>query len=94
MKKNFDIKLNVSVLKEGDKYIAYSPALDISTCGKNIKEAKKRFSELVEIFFEETEKNGTTMEVLEGLGWKRDDGSLKSPVVFQEDKDFKILIDV
>jgi hypothetical protein len=38
---------------EGRRYIAFSPALDISTSGKTEKEAKKRFEEMVQIFLEE-----------------------------------------
>lgn len=94
MKKFFDIKLQVSIIKEGSKYIAYSPSLDLSTCGKDIEEAKKRFGEAVNMFFEETERDGTTVEVLKELGWEKNDGFLKPPVIFQEDKDFKVLIDV
>jgi predicted RNase H-like HicB family nuclease len=63
--------LSVAVIKEGDKFVAYSPALDLSSCGKTAKEARKRFSEAVGIFFEEIIKKGSFEEVLTDLGWKK-----------------------
>jgi len=42
-KAKYKFNLTVSVIKEGRQYIAYSPALDLSTCGKNEKEARKNF---------------------------------------------------
>lgn len=65
------IKLQVIFIKEGENIIAYSPALDMSTCAHTFDKAKKRFEELVEIFFEELDKKGTTEEVLLELGWKK-----------------------
>lgn len=54
-----NINLPVSVLREGKAFVAYSPALDLSTAGKSFDEALKRFDEAVQIFFEEMieEKN-------------------------------------
>lgn len=66
-----EIKLSVFFLKEGSKFIAYSPALDISTCGKTFEKASKRFEELVEIFFEELREKGTLEDVLLECGWKK-----------------------
>ena len=64
-----NIKLSVTFLREGDVFIAYSSALDLSTSGKTFNEAKKRFAEIVHIFFEELARRGTTIEVLQDLGW-------------------------
>jgi hypothetical protein len=65
------VKLTVNFYREGDKFIAYSPALDISTYGDSFEEAKSKFEELVDIFIDETLKMGTLEEVLKGLGWKK-----------------------
>ncbi|MFA5715517.1 MAG: hypothetical protein WC998_07245 [Candidatus Paceibacterota bacterium] len=43
------------IFKEDKHFIAYSPNLDLSTCGRTIEQVKKRFKEVVEIFFEEVE---------------------------------------
>lgn len=64
-------QLSVSVFKEGKYFVAYTPALDLSTSGKTYKQAMKRFDEIVDIFFEELIKKGTAEEVLLGLGWEK-----------------------
>ncbi|MBI2588586.1 hypothetical protein HYW35_00015 [Candidatus Saccharibacteria bacterium] len=71
MTKITEVKLSLSIFREGKTYIAFSPALDISTAGKSATEAKKNFDELVQIFFEETEKHGTTEDALLSLGWEK-----------------------
>jgi len=63
------IKLQVTFIRQGKKFVAYSPALDISTTGKTLRQAQTRFSELLEIFFEELAEKETTDEVLTELGW-------------------------
>ncbi len=68
---NLEVKLPVSIFKEGKQYVAYTPALDLSTSDKTYEGAKKRFSEVVNIFFEYTIKKGTLNEVLEDLGWQK-----------------------
>lgn len=65
------VKLTVNFLREGNKFIAYSPALDISTCGNSFEEAKKNFEELVTIFVDELVRMGTLESVLTECGWKR-----------------------
>ncbi|MDA2921974.1 type II toxin-antitoxin system HicB family antitoxin [Patescibacteria group bacterium AH-259-L07] len=80
-----EVNLPVSVFREGKSFIAYTPALDLSTCGKNYDEAKKRFNEAVEIFFEETLKKGTLSEVLQELGWKRVKTKWMPPAVVSQE---------
>lgn len=65
------VKLQISIIKQGKQYIAYSPALDLSTSGKNLREAQKRFSELIDIFFEELIEQDTVDVVLRDLGWMK-----------------------
>ena len=59
-------------LKERASFVAFSPALDLSTCGRTFEEAKKNFSEALELFFEECLKKGTLPQVLESCGWVKD----------------------
>lgn len=68
---DLSLQLSVDISKHGRKFVAYSPALDISTVGKSEKEAKDRFAELVEIFFGEVEENSSIETVLRELGWKK-----------------------
>ena len=46
----FQVNLPVAVLREGEQFVAYTPALDLSTAGSTYEEAKKRFEEAVGIF--------------------------------------------
>lgn len=82
---NLEFKLPVSFLREGNKYIAYTPALDLSTSGKTYKEAKIRFDEIVRIFFEELIKAGTVDSVLTDLGWKRARSRWNPPVLISQE---------
>lgn len=70
-KQAIKFKLSVSIIKEGSRYVAYAPALDLSSSGKTAAHAKKRFIEAAGIFFEEISKKGTFGIVLRNLGWKR-----------------------
>lgn len=64
-------KLPVQIFKQGKRFVAYTPVLDLSTSGRTEKEAKVRFHELIQIFFEELEEAGTLNEVLKSLGWQK-----------------------
>ncbi len=74
-------KLPVNIIKQGKSFVAYSPALDISTVGKSIKDAQIKFSELSSLFFEELIKKGTLSEVLTELGWKKVQKSWNPPKI-------------
>lgn len=69
--RSIQTKLPLQIFKEGSEFIAYCPALDISTSGSSMEEAQKMFAELVGIFFEETVKMGTLEKVLLECGWKK-----------------------
>lgn len=69
-----DIAATIPVIlfQEGDKVVAYSPALDISTCGNDENQARRMFSEAAIIFLNELKDMGTLEEVLEESGWHKD----------------------
>ncbi|XOB40849.1 MAG: hypothetical protein ACKKMW_02165 [Candidatus Nealsonbacteria bacterium] len=86
-KTNLQFKLSVSMLREGKRFIAYTPTLDLSTSGKSYKEAKKRFIEIVNIFFEELVKKGTLKEVLQDLGWKKSQKEWVPPILISQESE-------
>ncbi len=75
------LNLPVSFLKEEDQFVAYTPALDLSTSGNTLEEAKKNFAEAVEIFFDELISMNTMEDVLTDLGWQKRDQDFLPPVV-------------
>jgi predicted RNase H-like HicB family nuclease len=66
-----NISIPVTIFKEGKAFVAYSPVLDLSTSAKTFAGVKKRFREVVELFFEELVEAGTFDEVLTDLGWQK-----------------------
>ncbi|MFO8054062.1 MAG: hypothetical protein R6U19_02745 [Bacteroidales bacterium] len=72
-KKSGSVRVGVDVViyKEDDQYIAYAPALDISGYGDTTDDAKKAFTEELEIFLDYTTKKHTLEQELKRLGWKK-----------------------
>lgn len=85
MKKFTQIKLTVSILKQRNRYIVYSPALDLSTSGKTEQEVKKRFAEAAMLFLEELDKAGTINDVLRELGWRQEHKQWAPPEIISQE---------
>ncbi len=71
LKNKISYKLPLVITKQGKRFVAYTPALDLSTSGKTEKEVKKRFEEIASLFLEEIIEAGTADSVLKELGWKK-----------------------
>lgn len=56
-------------MREGDTFIAYTPALDLCAHGDSLQDAKEAFKATVELFFEEVIKRNTLPKVLREYGW-------------------------
>ncbi len=81
MKTNFSCSLPVTIFREGKAFVAYTPALDLSTAGKTEAQARRMFVEAVELFFEELIEMGTVESALKELGWTKTKGSMQPPKV-------------
>ena len=81
MKKDISLSLPVFITKQGRRFVAYTPALDISTSGTSEKDAKKKFGELVSLFLEEILEAGTVDDVLSELGWRKREKKWMPPKV-------------
>ncbi|MFW5702413.1 MAG: hypothetical protein ACOCXP_00400 [Candidatus Dojkabacteria bacterium] len=81
------VNLPVITLKEGDYFVAYTPALDLSSYGKDLKEAQRHFTEAVAIYFEEIIENGSWYDELTSLGWTINEKKQEflAPVVVSHD---------
>lgn len=84
-KTKLQFNIPVSFIKEGKKFVAYSPALDLSTCGDTFEQAKRRFGEIIDIFFEEIIKKGQLEDVLRNLGWAKKESKWSPPVVVAQE---------
>lgn len=71
LKNKLFFNLPVLITKQNKRFVAYTPALDISTSGKSEKDAKEKFVELAGLFLEEIIEAGTADDVLSELGWKK-----------------------
>jgi hypothetical protein len=68
---NVNARIPVILFEEGAKFVAYSPAIDLSTCGDSEEQARKRFVEAATIFFDEITHMGTIDDVLIECGWQK-----------------------
>ena len=75
----YNVNLPVVIFKEDNAFIAYTPALDLSTAGETFEIAKKRFNEAVKIFFNEVIGKGTLDEVLADNGWTKINKNWQAP---------------
>jgi hypothetical protein len=69
--KEVRFNLAVSIFRQGDVFVAYTPALDLSTYGSNKAEAQKSFDEAVSTFFSSFEDQRELGQVLDSLGWTK-----------------------
>jgi predicted RNase H-like HicB family nuclease len=77
----FQAHLPVIFLKEKAQFVAYTPALNLSTSGKTLKQAEKRFAEAAQIFLEESYRMGTLNQLLGELGWEKKKDVWEPPVI-------------
>lgn len=74
-----DITMNTFVWKEDGMYVSYAPQLDVSSCGKTAREAKKNIKEALGLFLEEAAAMGTLDDILTESGLKRKQKTWKAP---------------
>lgn len=63
------VQLPLLLWIEDDQYVAYTPALELSSCGADETEAVRNFAEAVELFFETADERRVLKDLLESLGW-------------------------
>ena len=68
-KEKISVGLEVILVPQGDQFVAYCPALELSSYGDNMDEAYTAFGEALSIFLDDTAEKGTFEAVLIRLGW-------------------------
>ena len=66
-----NLEFDCIVFQEGKTYVAYSPKLDVSSCGCTVDEARNNLKTAVRLFLEEAEKMGTLEEILIESGYEK-----------------------
>ena len=68
--KSIRVSLDVYLFMDGDSYIAYSPALDLSGYGTSEEEAKQSFSIVIEQYIKYGLSTRSLVKDLREHGWK------------------------
>ena len=69
-----NIQLKLEIFQEGDLYVGICPALNVSSFGETVVEAKQSTQEALYCFIEECNEMGTLLEVLKESGFVLKDG--------------------
>jgi predicted RNase H-like HicB family nuclease len=79
--KDINLSMPVKIFQQDGVYIAYAPLLDISTYGDSVEDAQKNFSELVNTFLASIEDERELAQILESLGWSKQQTKWQPPIV-------------
>jgi len=63
-----DCSFDTHIFKEGQTYVAYAPALDVSSCGATDEEARRNIRDAVRGFLDTSAEMGTLDEILLDAG--------------------------
>ena len=89
-----NISFTGEIFEEEGIFVAHCPELDLSSCGKNLAEAKKNLLEATRLFMEEALKMGTLKDVLEESGYDKSRSDLKSPLIETDKLELKVDVGV
>jgi hypothetical protein len=67
------------IFKEGDVYVAYVPALDLSSCGDTDEQARHNIRDAVRGFLKTSAEMGALGEILEEAGYRREGDEWRAP---------------
>lgn len=81
-----EIAFTTQVWKEGKMYVSNAKELEVCSCGRTIKEAKKNLIEAVECFLETAEEMGTLDQILEEAGFLKKKRVWKAPEIISTEK--------
>jgi predicted RNase H-like HicB family nuclease len=81
-----DFSFDTHIFKEGDAYVAYVPALDVSSCGATDEEARRNIRDAVRGFLAASADLGTLDEILEEAGYQLDGDGWRAPEFVSMDR--------
>ncbi|OGH21228.1 MAG: hypothetical protein A2958_01870 [Candidatus Levybacteria bacterium RIFCSPLOWO2_01_FULL_38_13] len=75
------VKIMIDKRSKDAPFVAYTPELDVASCGPTEDKARQNLHEAIEIVLEEAERKGRLKELLEELGFQKKKGRLIPPRV-------------
>ena len=81
-----DISFTAQVWKEGATFVAYSPELDVSSCGDSLAKARAALREAVSLFLEESARKGTLEAILSEAGFEKHGKSYRPRRILAREK--------
>jgi hypothetical protein len=83
-KHNFSF--TAQIFKEGEVFVAYVPALDVSSCAGTDEGARKNIQDAVRGFLESSADRGTLHEILSEGGYELEGGQWLAPEFVSVDR--------
>lgn len=74
-----DFSFTAHIFREGPTFVAYVPALDISSCGSTDEEARNNIRDAVRGFLAASADLGTLDQILQEAGDEREGGEWRAP---------------
>ncbi|HMD71152.1 MAG TPA: hypothetical protein VKF41_07395 [Bryobacteraceae bacterium] len=74
-----DFSFTTHIFREGPAFVAYVPALDVSSCGATDEEARRNILDAVRGFLAASADMGTLDEILQEAGYEREGGQWRAP---------------
>ncbi|MFY9725215.1 MAG: hypothetical protein WB579_20520 [Bryobacteraceae bacterium] len=81
-----DFSFDTHIFKEGDTYVAYAPALDLSSCGATDDEARRNIRDAVRGFLATSAEMGTLSDILEEAGYEPEGDGWRAPEFVSVDR--------
>jgi predicted RNase H-like HicB family nuclease len=74
-----DFSFDTHIFKEGKTYLAFVPALDISSCGDTDEDVRRNIRDAVRGFLAASADPGTLGEILEEAGYRQKGDDWSAP---------------
>ena len=81
-----DFPFYTHIFKEGGTYVAYVPALDVSSCGATDEEARRNIRDAVRGFLAASADLGTLDEILREAGYEPEGDGWRAPEFVSVDR--------
>jgi hypothetical protein len=81
-----NFSFDVNIFQDGETYVSYSPALDVSSCGATGDDARRNIRDAVRGFLAASADMGTLDEILREAGYEREGETWRAPEFVSMDR--------